>query len=335
MAKVLVTGATGFIGSALTRKLLDRGDEVHILARQKNPPYTNLEDLPVRVHHGDIQNAVSLRGAMKGLDYVYHAAAVYQFYPWWKRKNLAIHKINIQGTRNVVEAARWENIRKIVYTSSIITIGRKTDGSFSNENTSYDPAQSNSNYARSKLEAERFVLEETKRGLPAVVVNPGITLGERDHKPTPSGEIIIKFLNRVYPCTFETTWCVAGADDVADGHIAAMEKGKIGERYILCNREHYSMAQIFRMLEKITGVRAPRFSLPLPLIRAFAYADEGSARWIKHQPLLSTEGLRFCSSRLKCNNAKAVRELGYANSPIETALEKAVQWYRDHGYVEK
>ena len=163
MAKVLVTGATGFVGSALVRKLLDRGDEVHILARQKNPPYPNLQDLPVRAHHGDLQDGASVRAAMKGLDYVYHAAAVYQFYPWWRKSNPAIHKINIQGTRYVLAAARLEKIKKIVYTSSIITSGRRQDGGLSDEGTPFDRAQLSSHYAQSKFEAERLVWTGTGR----------------------------------------------------------------------------------------------------------------------------------------------------------------------------
>lgn len=166
-----------------------------------------------------------------------------------------------------------------------------------------------------------------------MVVNPAIVLGERDSKPTPSGEVVVKFLNRSYPGYFDTLWCVSDVDDVAEGHIQAAEKGKIGERYILCNREHYSLKEIFNLLEKISGVRTPRLKIPDSLLMAFVYLDEWSERFVKHRPLLPSEGLKFCRSFLRCTNEKAVRELGYKTTPIEETLEKAVRWYRDHGYV--
>ncbi len=332
MDKVLVTGATGFVGSALVRALLKRGDEVHVLVRQRSPRYPNLEGLPVQAHPGDIQYLSGLKEAMRGIDVVYHAAAVYEFFPWWKRSAPAIDKVNIDGTRHVLCAAKKAGVKRLVYTSSIITIGKSEDG-LSNEETPYQEGQFNSHYARTKHEAERLVLQATRDGLPAVVVNPGIVLGERDSKPTPSGEVIVKFLNRVYPGYFDALWCVADVDDVAQGHLRAVEKGRIGERYILCNKEHYSLKEIFEILEKITGLQTPFLRIPYPLLLGFVYLDEGSAKWVRHKPLLSSEGLNFCRTFLSCDNSKAVRELGYRTTPIEKTLEKAVKWYRNHGYV--
>ena len=241
MNKVLVTGATGFVGSALVRALLKRGEEVHILVRQKGPDYPNLEGLPVHAHHGEIQSVESLRNAMRGIDTVYHAAAVYQFYPWWRKKEPAIYKINVQGTQNILSCAASLGIKKLVYTSSIITIGKSPRGEVSNEETPFSQAQLVSHYARSKYEAEALVLAAARKGFPAVVVNPGVVVGARDQKPTPSGEIIVKFLNRSYPGYFDADWCFADVDDVAEGHIRACEKGRVGERYILCNTESVSM----------------------------------------------------------------------------------------------
>lgn len=335
MSKVLVTGATGFVGSALVRALLKHGDEVHILARQRGPEYPNLEGLPVQAHHGDVQYPESLKEALRGIETVYHAAAVYQFFPWWKRKVPSIDKINIDGTRNVLEASKQAHVRRLVYTSSIITIGKSIGEALSNEETPYQPNQFKSHYARTKYEAERLVLEEARRGLPALVVNPGIVMGERDSKPTPSGEVILKFLKRIYPGYFDSIWCTADADDVAEGHIAAAEKGKIGERYILCNRKHHTLKEIFKILEKISGIRSPFIKIPYPALLAFVFIDEWSARLIPHRPLLSSEGLNFCRTFLRCDNTKAVRELGYRETPIEKTLEKALKWYRDHGYVKR
>lgn len=335
MARVLVTGATGFVGSALVRALLKRGDEVHVLVRQRGPNFPNLEGLAIKPHHGDVQYSESLKEALRGIDILYHAAAVYQFFPWWKKKVPAIDKINIEGTRNVLEAAKRTNVRCLVYTSSVITIGKSKGEELSNEETPYQEGQFKSHYARTKYEAERLVLEEARKGLPAIVVNPGIVIGERDSKPTPSGEVVIKFLKGIYPGYFDAIWCTADADDVAQGHIAAAEKGSVGDRYILCNREHYTLKQLFKMLEKISGVKMPWIYIPYPALLAFVYVDEWSCRFIPHRPLLSSEGLNFCRSFLRCDNSKAVRELGYRTTPIEQTLEKAVKWYRDHGYVER
>lgn len=335
MSKVLVTGATGFVGSALVRALLKREDEVHVLVRQRRPPYPNLEDLPVKAHHGDIEYPVSLQEAIRGIDIVFHAAAVYQFFPWWKKKVPAIYKINIDGTKHVLDAAKRANVKRFVYTSSIITIGKTVDGRPSDENTPYEAGQFKSHYARSKYEAEKLVLAAAKNGLSAVVVNPGIVIGERDSKPTPSGEVVLKFLKRIYPGYFDAVWCTADVDDVAEGHIAAAEKGKIGERYILCNKEHYSLKEIFKMLEKISGVRSPFIGIPYPALLAFVYVDEWSCQFVRHRSLLSSEGVNFCRTFLRCDNSKAARELGYTVTPLEKTLEKAVKWYQDHGYVKR
>jgi dihydroflavonol-4-reductase len=269
---------------------------------------------------------------MQGVDVVFHAAAVYQFFPWWKKKSPAIYKINIDGTKNVIECGKKAGIKRLVYTSSIITIG-KCENDLSDENTPFDESQLSSHYARSKREAESLILREAQKGFPAVIVNPGIAIGERDSKPTPSGEVLIKFLNRAYPSYFDTIWSVCDVDDVAQGHIAASEKGRIGERYILCNREHYSMIQIFKMLEKISGVKPPFIRFPYPVLLAFTYVDEWSIKLVNHKPLLPSEAVKFCRSSLRCDSSRAVRELGYQTTPIETTLEKAVRWYRDHGYV--
>lgn len=320
------------MGSALVRALLNRGEDVHVLAR-KSSHLVNLTGLKVQVHYGDVYYPESLRNAMKGAEVVYHTASVYRFFPWWKRTVPPIYKINIQGTQNVIQTAQEAGVKKLIYTSSIITMGIRKDGGLSNENTLLRKAQLASHYARSKYDAESLVLHEAGRGLLAVVVNPGMVIGPGDHKPTPSGEMIVKFLNRTYPGYFHTVFCLADVDDVAAGHIAAAEKGVVGSRYILCNQEHRSMKALFKILEKISGVRAPWIKFPYPLLLAFVYADEWSVRLIKHRPLMPSEGVNFCRSFLRCDNTKAVQELGYKTTPIEETLEKAVRWFRDHGYV--
>ena len=335
MAKTLVTGATGFVGSALVRALVKRGDEVHVLVRQRGPEYPNLEGLPIHPHHGDIQYPESLKEALRGMDVVYHAAAVYQFFPWRKKKVPAIYKINIDGTKNLLSLAHEAKVKRLVYTSSVITIGKTKDGKPSDENTPYQEDPFSSHYERSKYEAERLVLEAARKGFPAVVVNPGIVLGERDSKPTPSGEVVLKFLKQIYPGYFDTLWCTADVDDVAQGHIAAAEKGRVGERYILCNQEHHTLKEIFKILERISGIKAPFIKIPYPALLAFVFVDEWSCQFIQHRPLLASEGLSLCRTFLRYDNSKAVRELGYTTTLLEKTLEKAVKWYRDHGYLKR
>ena len=331
MPKILVTGGSGFIGSAIVRALAKRGEAVAVLAR-KSSDVRALEGLSVQLRYGDVYHPGSLHEALRGIEVVYHAAAIFQFFPWWKKKIAPVYKTNVQGTRNVIAAAKEAGVRRFIYTSSIVTIGRNKSG-LSDETTPLGEEQLSSHYARSKAKAESLVLREARRGFPAVVVNPGIVFGAGDRRPTPSGEPLLRFLNREYPGYFDTAWSVADVDYVGEGHVAASEKGRLGERYILCHREHYSMKQIFQILEKITGIRSPRICFPYPVLWAFVYLDEGSIQWWKHKPLLPSEGVKFCSLFLRCDNQKAVRELGYRTTPIEVTLEKAVKWFRDHGYV--
>ncbi len=332
MPKILVTGGSGFIGSGIVRALAKRGERVAVLTR-KSSDLGALENLPVELRYGDVYHPESLCEALVGIEIIYHAAAIYQFFPWWKRQIAPIYKTNVQGTRNVIAAAKEAGVKRFIYTSSVVTIGKNKTGGLSDETTPFSEEQLSSHYARSKAKAESLVLSEARRGFPAVVVNPGIVFGEGDRTPTPSGEPVLRFLRREYPGYFNTTWSVADVDDVAQGHLAACERGRVGERYILCNREHSSMKQIFQILEKISGVPSPRICFPYPILWAFVYLDEWSVRWCKHAPILPSEAVKFCSLSLCCDNQKAVRELGYRETPLETTLEKAVKWYRDHGYV--
>ncbi len=334
MSSVLVTGASGFIGSAIVRELCARKNGMVRALVRKSSPLINLKGLPVEIVYGDIYYPESLEQAMKGIDTVYHAASIYQFYPWWKRKVAPIYKVNIQGVRNMLSVAKRSEVKKFVYTSSVITVGENADG-LSDENTPSGKLQESSHYARTKLTAERMVLDEAKKGFPALVVNPGMVFGEGDIKPTPSGEPIVKCLNQSYPGYFHTIWSVADVRDVAKGHLSASEKGKIGERYILCNREHYSMKQIFKTLEKISKIRAPFIRFPYALLYPFVYIDELTTRWIPRKPILPVEGVRFCQFSLCCDNSKAVRELNYKTTPFEETLERAVKWFRDHGYLKR
>lgn len=331
--KVLVTGGTGFIGSSLLRHLLAANYEVRILARHKKNRFL-IEGLDVEIFDGDITNPEAVDKAVKGCGVVFDLASIYTFYPFWEREAKALYKINVQGTINMLNAALKNRVQRFIHTSTIATIGKRPDGKPSDETTPLD-FENAIHYARSKYLAEREVLNYCRKGLPAIILNPGIAIGERDYKPTPSGEIIVNFLNRRYPGYFDTTWAVADVDDVARAHISAIDHGRIGERYILCDKKHYTLREVFNLLEKISGVKAPRIKIPYSFLYPFVYSDELFSYFVfKKRPAMPTEGVKFCRMSPVCDNSKAIKELDYAATPFEETLSKAVSWYRKNGYVE-
>ena len=331
--KVLVTGGTGFIGSTLVRHLLSDGHEVRVLVRHKKDSFL-LENLNVEIINGDVTSVRAVEKAVRGCDMVFNLASLYAFYPFWKKNPKAIYKINVQGTVNMLNASLKYGVKKFIHTSTIATIGSEPDGKPSDENTRFEDHGA-SHYARSKYLAEQEVLKFYQQGLPAVILNPAIVIGERDYKPTPSGDVIVKFLNRKYPGYFDTLWSVADADDVARAHIIASERGRIGERYILADNRYYSLRETFQILEKITGISAPRFEIPYWLLLGFTYLEEAFSHFVlRRKPLMPTEGVKFCKMSIPYNNAKSIRELGYRPTPFEETLKKAVLWYRKNGYVE-
>jgi len=331
--KVLVTGATGFIGSAIVRHLLAANYDVRILARTKRNQFF-LDGLNVDIVSGNVTSPAAVEAAMKGCSVVMDVASVYAFYPFWEKQAKAMYRINVQGTKNMLNAAVKNRIQRYVHTSTIATIGKNQNGKPSTENTPVDIKRAG-HYARSKYLAEQEVLKYCQRGLPGIILNPAIVIGQRDFKPTPSGEIIVKFLNRSYPGYFDTQWSVADVDDVAEAHVSAIKKGRVGERYILCNKQHPTMKEMFHSLEKISSVRAPGVRIPYWLLSIFIYTEEFLAYQIfKRKPLLPTEGVKFCRSSIVYDPSKAVNELGYRETPFEDTLKKAVQWYRRNGYIE-
>jgi dihydroflavonol-4-reductase len=331
--KVLVTGGTGFVGSAIVRHLLKANYEVRVLAHHKKN-HILLEDLAVEIVSGDITNPDAVDKAVKSCSIVFDVASVYTFLPFWEKEAKALYKINVGGITNMLNASLKHNVQRFIHTSTIATIGKRPDGKPSDENTGFDFRRA-SHYARSKYLAEQEILKFCAKGLPAIILNPAIIIGERDYKPTPSGEIIVKFLNRKYPGYFDTIWSVADVDDVARAHIAAIDRGKIGGRYILCNKKHYSMREIFGLLEEVSGVKAPHLKIPYRLLLGFVYADEFLSYTVfKKKPLMPSEGVKFCRMNTIYNNSKALNELGYESTPFKETLAKAVNWYRMSGYIE-
>ena len=327
--KCLVTGASGFIGSNLVRELLKKDFPVRALVRQ-NSNNCNLENLNIEVHYGDLLDYKMLERALTGCTYLFHVAAHYSF--WDTSKNL-IYKINVDGTKNILKAAVKTGIKKVVYTSTVGCIGITQNGTPGDENTSIDMSTLSNSYKHSKYLAEREALKFFENGLPVVIVNPSTPIGPGDLKPTPSGKIIVDFLNRKIPAYLDTGLNLIDVRDCALGHILALEKGKAGERYILGNK-NLSFYEILLLLEEITGLKAPGFKLPYSFALIAAYINEIFSDYITGKPpIVPLGGVKMAKYFMYFDSSKAVKELGLPQNPIKKALEDAVSWYREKGYV--
>ena len=326
--RALVTGATGFIGSHVTRALLRRGYEVRVLVR-RGCDQRNIQGLDVEVALGDLCEPASLRAALAGCDALFHVAAAYTF---WTPDPSRIYQVNVDGTRSVLEAARAAGVQRVVYTSTEATIG-VPDGGLGCEEWVADPERLAGAYKRSKHAAEGLALAMARDGLPLVVVNPTTPVGPHDVKPTPTGQIIVDYMWRRMPAYVDTGLNIVDVEDVAEGHVLALEKGRPGERYILGNR-NLTLQALFRLLEDITGVRAPRRRMPLGLALAAGHASQFVADRITHTcPRVPLDAVQAARHRRFMNCSKAVRDLGIPESPIEEALQKAVYWFRQQGYA--
>lgn len=326
---VLVTGATGFVGSHVARQLVEAGDSVRVLMRAGSNPLL-VQDLPVERCEGDLRDIVSLGRAMKGVRRVFHVAADYRL---WSRNPQEIYQSNVEGTRSLFEAARQNGVERIVYTSTVATMAVPTaNGAFPDEDTHAALDQMVGHYKRSKFMAELEAIKAAAGGLPVVIVNPTTPVGPGDWKPTPTGRIIVDFLNGKMPAYVDTGLNIAAVEDIAAGHLLAAEKGRIGERYLLGAR-NMTLKEILDTLASLTGRAAPRVRLPHAVAIAAAHASEFYARFTGREPQIPLEGAKMSRYRMFVASDKAARELGYASGPVEPAFERAVRWYRDHGYV--
>jgi dihydroflavonol-4-reductase len=327
--KTLVTGGTGFVGANVVRALLRRGAEVRALVRPRSDT-RNLDSLEVELVAGDLRDRTSLEAAIEGCDIVYHVAAMYAL---WARNPQEIYDSNVTGTVNMLEAAGQAGVRKVVYTSSVATIGLPKDGTPGTEEVPLPPEDMVSDYKRSKYLAEQEVLKYAQRGLPVVIVNPSFPVGAWDVKPTPSGQIIVNFLRGKIPAYVDTGLNVVDVEDVAIGHVMAAERGRIGERYILGNA-NLTLPELFQLLAQISGMSAPRIRIPYGFAYLSACVSEFVARTITHKPpFVTLAGVKLSRKRMFFDASKAVRELGLPQTPAIEALSKAVQWFRAHGYV--
>jgi dihydroflavonol-4-reductase len=324
----LVTGGTGFVGSHVVRALFARGDSVRCLARPGGRR-DNLSGLPVEIAEGDLTDPASLARAMRGIKELYHVAADYRL---WTRDPRELYAANAGGTENVLRAAAEAGVSRVVYTSSVAALGLTSDGSPASETTPVERARIIGHYKKSKFDAERVALDWAARGLPVVVVNPSTPVGERDIKPTPTGQMIVDFLNRRMPAYVDTGLNLIDARDVAEGHLLAAHRGKPGEKYILGNR-NMTLKEILDALAAITGLPAPRTRLPHWIPLAYSAVDTALSRVTGRPPRASFESVRMSTHRMFFDASRAVRELGLPQTPVEEALGRAVAWFRANGYV--
>lgn len=322
----LVTGATGFLGSAIARELLKDGRTIKLLAR-KNTDLRNVEGLQAEVVTGDLRDRASLKSAMTGCTQLYHAAA---YYSLWDKDKKLIYDINVQGTQNILETALELGLQRVVYTSTVGCIGLSDKYHPANEDQPMEPATLSNDYKISKLQAEKVALEMHRRGLPVVIVNPSTPVGPRDIKPTPTGKIILDFLNGKMPAYLDTGLNLIDVSDCARGHILAEEKGRPGERYILGNK-NMSLKEILLTLEKITGLKAPSIKMPYWVAYAAGLACETVSNLITHKPpAVPLAGVKMAKYFMYFDSSKAVRELGLPQNAVEDALEQSVRWFQEN-----
>jgi dihydroflavonol-4-reductase len=326
-----VTGATGFVGSHVARELAAHGADLRLLMRSTSNT-RNIDALKADRVTGDLRDLESLKKGMAGCDYIFHVAADYRL---WAPDSQEMYRSNVGGTQNILMAARDAKVKRVVYTSSVATMGF-SDCSAEQPVTESDPVALTDmigHYKRSKFMAEEITLNAARAGQNVVVVNPTTPIGEQDIKPTPTGRIIVDFLKRNFPAYVDTGLNLADVREVAHGHILAMEKAKPGERYIL-GGENLTLKQILDKLASLTGLPSPTTKVPHAVAMGFAYFDEFFTGRVRgKEPRATVEAVRMGKKMMFASSAKAERELGYKVIPAENALQRAIDWFRANGYV--
>lgn len=315
----LVTGASGFLGWHVARTLLEKGHSVRALVRASS----RIEGIEVERVTGDLRDRDSVTRAVAGCSLVFHVAADYRL---WSKNPQELYDSNVEGTRNVMEAARAAGVERVVYTSTVGCIGIPPGG-VGDEATPVSLAEMAGDYKRSKFLAEQVAVEAARSGLPVVIVNPTAPIGDHDVKPTPTGQIVVDFLKGDMPAFIDTGLNVVDARDTALGHLLACERGRIGERYIL-GCENLTLAQILEKLAGITGRRAPKIKLPYAVAYTAGLFSTAWAGLTGTPPRVPMEGVRMAKKKMWVSHAKAARELGFAPAPAEVALRRAVEWFQ-------
>ncbi|GEO80987.1 hopanoid-associated sugar epimerase [Pararhodospirillum oryzae] len=330
---VLVTGASGFVGAAVTRALLARGERVRVLVRPTSPR-RNLEGLAVEVVEGDLTDPDSLARAVNGVAGLYHVAADYRL---WTLDPAAMIRTNVEGSVGILRAAHKAGVGRMVYTSSVAVLKPRRDGQPADETTPSRVEDMIGPYKRSKFLAEEAVKALVRdEGAPVVIVNPSTPIGPHDIRPTPTGRLIVEAASGRVPATVDTGLNVVHVDDVAAGHLLAFDKGEVGERYIL-GGEDWTLRALLTEVARLSNQRPPLLSLPHGLIMPLAWAVETWARLTKQErePFVTLDGVRMARAHMFFSSAKARAALGYAPRPAAQALADAVAWFRDNGYLEK
>ncbi|MFQ3582987.1 MAG: hopanoid-associated sugar epimerase [Chloracidobacterium sp.] len=327
--KVFLTGGTGFVGASVLRELLSGGAEVRALAR-RNGDRRNLEGLVFDLVEGDLDDPALLTRAMEGCEWVFHVAAHYSLL---RRDRDAIYRANVEGTRHILQAARAAGVKRVVHTSSVAAIGVPPDGAVADETFQTTVEELVSDYKKSKFLSEQLARQAAREGLPVIIVNPSTPIGPYDVKPTPTGEIVLRFLQGRMPAYVDTGMNLIHVRDVAIGHLRAAEKGRVGERYIL-GCQNLTLKAILDLLSAITGLPAPKRKLPhwLPIVVG-AVDEFVISRLTGRSPTVALDSARMAAHAMYYDATRAVTYLGLPQTPIETALRDAVTWFRDHGYV--
>lgn len=328
--RVLVTGATGFVGSHVAQLLSAHGADLRLLVRPSSRT-ENIACLKADLVTGDLRDPDSLRGAIQGCDYVFHVAADYRL---WVPDPQEMYRSNVEGTRSIIRAAQESGVRRVIYTSSVATVGFTTSGHIANEGSPVSLLDMVGHYKRSKFMAEEIALAAGRSGANVVVVNPTTPVGEQDIKPTPTGRIIVDFLKRKFPAYVDTGLNLADVREIARGHLLAMENAKPGERYIL-GGENLTLKEILDKLAAITGLPSPRVRVPHALALGFAAVDQFlTGVVLRKEPRATIDAVRMGYKKMFASSQKAERDLGYKIVPVESALRLAIDWFRAHGYVD-
>jgi dihydroflavonol-4-reductase len=327
--KAFVTGATGFVGSHVARALAAQGAELRLLIRSTSRT-DNIAELAAELAVGDLRKPESLKTAMNGCEFVFHVAADYRL---WVRNPEEMYQANVEGTRAIIQAAQESGVRRVIYCSSVATMGFQQTGEIVNEETPVSLADMVGHYKRSKFMAEQIALEAGRKGANVVVVNPTTPVGEFDIRPTPTGRIVVDFLKKNFPAYVDTGLNLADVKEVARGHVLAMEKARAGERYIL-GGENLTLKQILDKLAEITGLPSPAMKVPHGVAMGFAAFDQFfTGIVLGKEPRATLEAVKMGRKKMFASSAKAERELGYRVLPVEEALRRAVAWFQTHGYA--
>ena len=327
--KIFLTGATGFVGHHVARELAAQGADLRLLVR-KSSKLQNLEGIKGEIHIGDLSDPESIRPALEGCDALMHVAADYRL---WIPDPQAMYRANVDGTRELLRMAREAGIKRVVYTSSVATMGFRKDGIIVNEDTPVTLKAMVGHYKRSKFMAEQVAIEAAKSGQHVMILNPTTPIGSNDAKPTPTGRIFVDFLNHKFPAYVDTGLNIVDVSEVAKAHATALTKGRPGERYIL-GGENLSLKQILDKMSAITGIPSPTMKIPFAIAATYAFFEENITGRIRGmEPRATLEEVRMGRKKMYASSARAQQELGFRIAPVYPAMRSAIEWFRAHGYA--